>query len=196
MRYRDVERRLAELEAQQAPAPYADRGDADALTDADVLSEAMWGVRAEALWVDGPAAFRSLITSVDRGGRYWQRIADRTNNLCREQQCWLCCLTPDEAHEAQTLLAAGVLSLYVDHQSHRLIRPLYDWHLNPPWQHPDCAALWSLGSVVTRTFQCYAVQTGALDGRTTPMDTDTLLHWLMLVEGEAHEHPEATHRAP
>ena len=184
--YREMARRLAELEAQQEPPAPDEAAMVAALSDDEVLNEAAWGLRGSALWLDGFAAFRSLITSVDRGAVYWQGIAARVNAVCDARGVVVCPLAQEEVIHARDLLASGVLKVHVDRQSHRPLEPCMDWHLNPPWQHPRSAELWTLGGQVERAFRCYALQTDALDDRTAPMDTDTLIAWLVMVEGAEH----------
>jgi hypothetical protein len=186
-RYRAVARRLTRLAAQQPPPAPDEAAIVDALTIDEVLSEAGWGMRDTALAVDGFAALRCLITNVDRGARYWQRVAERANVLCAQHNWWLCPLARAEAIEAIAAVESGLLRVRSPAHEHRGPLPIWDFSLLPPWQHIRWNALWALGSAVHRAFWCYAQQTGALADRDIPMDAATLLAWLENMRAETAE---------
>jgi hypothetical protein len=182
--YHAFARRLADFEAQQAPPAPDEVALADALTADEVLNEAAWGLHDTVLVADNFATLRCLVISVDRGARYWQRVAERANALCAQHGWWICALTRSEALDAISAMESGMLRLRPLEHDRPGPLPMWDFLLIPPWQHPRSTALWALGFTVHNAFWGYAQQTGALAARDTPMDVVTLRGWLDLVVGK------------
>jgi hypothetical protein len=186
VRYRDVEKRLRDLERHyHEDEAGEDVPDADVLSDDEVLQIALSGVRSSCLRFDGFAqcGLTPLLKPTSAEGAYWQRIGERASVLCAERNLVLIVLTSYEAQDAITALEQGLLKVYDFNtfpgcQSPRHFTTIKRLHIIPPWQHPERDRLWTLASVLHRAMCTWEDQVGEVPF--TP-NADSVLAWLHLV---------------
>jgi len=189
VRYRDVEKRLRDLERHyHEDEAGEDVPDADVPSDDEVLQIALSGVRSSSLRFDGFAqcTLTPLLKPGSAKGAYWQRIGERASVLCAERSLVLIALTADEAQDAITALESGLLKVsdfntFPGCQSPRHFTMIERLHFAPPWQHPDSDRLWTLASVVHRALCVWEDQVGEVPF--TP-SADSVLAWLRMVAEE------------
>jgi hypothetical protein len=186
MRYRDVEKRLRDLERHYQEDEEDDTLDADTPSDDEVLQIALIAVRSSCLRFDG---FAQCVLPPGRDPTiprwsYWQRIGERASVLCAERGLVLIALAATEAQEAIAALEAGRL-LVSDMNAHPGCQcpgtTIECLNIIPPWQHPEGDRLWPLASVVHRALIVWEDQVGEVSF--TP-SADCVLAWLRMVAEE------------